>query len=298
MSRHLPTTLVANHHAHCINIHLHREPCPDRILDDIGGAFGMGAVGGGIWHLCKGLYNSPKGSRMRGGVDVRDGGGSSDHIHIIHTNLTTPQAIRREAPRIGGGFAVWGGLFSMFDCTLVAVRRKEDPWNSIAAGALTGGVLQLRTGLQSAARSAAFGGVLLVRDVVLSHMQPTKKSTTTTNHYILQAMIEGLGILLTRATTPPPAPPPVMEMPTAGVSPGQFGSTSSPIPGTTPSLDAAPSPPSGDAGGSSGGGWLSGWFGGGSSGGEDGKQGGTKETDLTEDKFAPPQMPTFNTELR
>lgn len=50
----------------------------------------------------------------------------------------------------------------MFDCTLVAVRRKEDPWNSIAAGALTGGVLQLRTGLQSAARSAAFGGVLLV----------------------------------------------------------------------------------------------------------------------------------------
>ena len=48
------------------------------------------------------------------------------------------QAIRREAPRIGGSFAVWGGLFSTFDCTLVAVRHKEDPWNSIAAGALTG----------------------------------------------------------------------------------------------------------------------------------------------------------------
>lgn len=49
-----------------------------------------------------------------------------------------PQAIRREAPRIGGSFAVWGGLFSTFDCTLVALRKKEDPWNSIAAGALTG----------------------------------------------------------------------------------------------------------------------------------------------------------------
>ena len=48
------------------------------------------------------------------------------------------QAIRREAPRIGGSFAVWGGLFSTFDCTLVALRKKEDPWNSIAAGALTG----------------------------------------------------------------------------------------------------------------------------------------------------------------
>ena len=67
---------------------------------------------------------------------------------------------------------------------------QEDPWNSIAAGAMTGGFLSLRTGMRSAAKSAAFGGVLL-------------------------AMIEGLGILLTRMTAPPPAPPPMMEM--AGV---------------------------------------------------------------------------------
>lgn len=73
------------------------------------------------------------------------------------------QAIRTQAPKLGGSFAVWGGLFSSFDCTLVALRKKEDPWNSIAAGALTGGFLQLRTGLPSAARSAVFGGVLLVR---------------------------------------------------------------------------------------------------------------------------------------
>lgn len=39
---------------------------------------------------------------------------------------------------------------------------QEDPWNSIAAGALTGGFLQLRTGLRSSAKSAAFGGALLV----------------------------------------------------------------------------------------------------------------------------------------
>ena len=43
---------------------------------------------------------------------------------------------------------MWGGLFSTFDCTLVALRHKEDPWNSIAAGALTGGFLSLRTGMQ------------------------------------------------------------------------------------------------------------------------------------------------------
>ena len=142
-----------------------REPCPHRILDDLGGAFAMGAVGGGVVHLCKGAYNSPRGYILQGGIE----------------------AIRREAPRIGGSFAVWGGLFSMFDCALVAVRRKEDPWNPIASGALTGGVLQLRYGLPSAARSAAFGGFLL-------------------------ALIEGVSIALTRLTAPPPPMPEEMAM--------------------------------------------------------------------------------------
>lgn len=47
-----------------------REPCPDRILDDVGGAFGMGAVGGGIWHALKGAKNSPGGVRTRGALEV------------------------------------------------------------------------------------------------------------------------------------------------------------------------------------------------------------------------------------
>jgi hypothetical protein len=47
-----------------------REPCPDRIIDDIGGAFGMGAVGGGAWHLIKGLRNSPPGFRAQGALEV------------------------------------------------------------------------------------------------------------------------------------------------------------------------------------------------------------------------------------
>jgi mitochondrial import inner membrane translocase subunit TIM17 len=42
-----------------------------RILDDIGGAFGMGGVGGGLWHLMKGMKNSPGGARFRGGIEVR-----------------------------------------------------------------------------------------------------------------------------------------------------------------------------------------------------------------------------------
>jgi mitochondrial import inner membrane translocase subunit TIM17 len=146
----------------------------------------MGAVGGGLWHLLKGMKNSPSGARFQGGIE----------------------SIRREAPRIGGSFAVWGGLFSTFDCTLVAVRKKEDPWNSIAAAALTGGVLQLRTGLRSAMKSAAFGGILL-------------------------GMIEGVGILLTRVTAPPPSPVPMMDMPGPAPSSGSEQTVSAEPPQST-----------------------------------------------------------------
>ncbi|KAL7159276.1 hypothetical protein ABFS83_01G017400 [Erythranthe nasuta] len=151
-----------------------REPCPDRILDDIGGAFGMGAVGGSAFHFLKGIYNSPKGERFIGGS----------------------QAVRMNAPRVGGSFAVWGGLFSTFDCTMVYLRQKEDPWNSIVAGAATGGFLQMRQGLGAASRSAAFGGVLL-------------------------ALIEGAGIMLNKLTSPPPGLPMEEQLPNvAGMPPG------------------------------------------------------------------------------
>ncbi|KAK8679498.1 hypothetical protein V6N13_144947 [Hibiscus sabdariffa] len=117
----------------------YREPCPDRILDDIGGAFGMGVVGGAAFHFIKGTYNSPGDARLIGGT----------------------QAVRMNAPRVGGSFAVWGGLFSTFDCTMVYLRQKDNPWNSIIAGAAMVGLLSMRQGLGAASRSAAFCGVLL-----------------------------------------------------------------------------------------------------------------------------------------
>lgn len=82
-------------------------------------------------------------------------------------------AITQRAPIIAGNFAVWGGMFSTIDCTLVHFRKKEDPWNSIISGAATGGILAARNGLPAMAGSAVIGGVLL-------------------------ALIEGVGILLTR----------------------------------------------------------------------------------------------------
>ncbi|XP_062213386.1 mitochondrial import inner membrane translocase subunit TIM17-1-like [Phragmites australis] len=152
-----------------------REPCPDRIFDDVGGAFGMGAVGGSAYHFVKGIYNSPNGHRLAGGA----------------------VAARMNAPGIGGSFAVWGGLFSCFDCAMVYARQKEDPWNSIATGAATGGLLAMRQGLLASGRSAVFGGVLL-------------------------ALIEGAGIMLNRVWVGPPPEDPLQF-------PGQDTSQPAPV---------------------------------------------------------------------
>jgi hypothetical protein len=59
-----------------------REPCPDRIIDDIGGAFAMGAVGGGAWHLVKGFKNSPSGFRMKGALEVSHDGSPRNDLSL------------------------------------------------------------------------------------------------------------------------------------------------------------------------------------------------------------------------
>ncbi|KAF6091666.1 translocase of inner mitochondrial membrane 17B [Phyllostomus discolor] len=94
---------------------------------------------------------------------------------IRHRLRGSVNAVRIRAPQIGGSFAVWGGLFSTIDCGLVRLRGKEDPWNSITSGALTGAVLAARSGPLAMMGSAMMGGILL-------------------------ALIEGVGILLTRYT--------------------------------------------------------------------------------------------------
>ena len=58
--------------------------------------------------------------------------------------------VRNRAPFLGGSFGLWGGLFSTFDCMLIHYRQKDDPWNAIVAGFMTGGVLQIRAGVQQA----------------------------------------------------------------------------------------------------------------------------------------------------
>ncbi|XP_067654675.1 mitochondrial import inner membrane translocase subunit Tim17-A-like [Haliotis asinina] len=147
-----------------------RDPCPWRIVDDCGGAFSMGAIGGSLFHGIKGYRNAPSGNYRR----------------LIGSLVS----IKEKAPITGGNFAVWGGLFSAIDCSMVYIRKKEDPWNSITSGALTGAILSVRNGAGAMVGSAIIGGVLL-------------------------ALIEGMGIMFTRFSAEQfnPANRTVMEEP-------------------------------------------------------------------------------------
>ncbi|XP_078440274.1 translocase inner membrane subunit 17-2 [Wolffia australiana] len=210
-----------------------REPCPDRILDDIGGAFGMGAVGGSAFHFIKGLYNSPNGERLVGGA----------------------QAVRMNAPRVGGSFAVWGGLFSAFDCSMVYLRQKEDPWNSIIAGAATSGFLRMRHGPAASAKSAVFGGVLL-------------------------ALIEGAGIMLNRFLSAPQNLPPMEDPIMAGIPPNLAGHL--------------PQNQDLGEGSSSSSSWIGGFFGGEKKKKKDGEAGEESRTKVLESFDSPSApVPTF-----
>mmetsp|Transcript_7088 Transcript_7088/g.9720 ORF Transcript_7088/g.9720 Transcript_7088/m.9720 type:complete len:187 (-) Transcript_7088:240-800(-) len=132
------------------------QPCPYKVVDDMGGAFAMGAFGGGIYHFIRGWRNSPKGNRFHGALT----------------------SMRLRAPATGGAFALWGGSFCTFDCTFIYLRKKEDPWNAIMAGASTGGLLAARAGTKAIITGAAVGGVLL-------------------------GMIEGMGIMMQRMLSAP-----------------------------------------------------------------------------------------------
>lgn len=205
----------------------------------------MGALGGGAWHLLKGLKNSPSGYRVRGALE----------------------SLRRESPRLGGSFANWGLTFSMFDCSLMYLRKKEDPWNAIWAGACTGGFLQLRFGLKSAAKSAAFGGFLL-------------------------ALIEGLGIALQKFTSPPPPGVPFNPAMAPGMQGPPAGMPGPPGPGFAgPDSSNFSQGPTAEPQASSGGFWS--MFGG---GGASNSTEPVKTTTFNEDPFTPPPMPKEFTE--
>ncbi|CAF1290270.1 unnamed protein product [Adineta steineri] len=119
-----------------------REPCPWRILDDCGGAFALGTIGGTLFHSIKGFRHAPSGQYRR--------------------LIGSLNAVKQRASRAGVSFGAWGCIFSLIECNFVYIRKKEDPWNSILSGAATGAILQARQGPVPMVGAAIFGGFILV----------------------------------------------------------------------------------------------------------------------------------------
>ena len=98
-----------------------------------------------------GMRHSPVGSRFRSSIS----------------------SACQKGPVIGGSFAPWAGLFSVFDCSFHYLRQREDSFNPIASGACTGAFLAMRSGPRVMFFSGLGGGIIL-------------------------AMFEGFGFLLQR----------------------------------------------------------------------------------------------------
>lgn len=56
------------------------------------------------------------------------------------------------------------------DCLLIHYRQKDDPWNAVMAGFITGGVLAIRGGASQAFKQAMMGGMILAIIEVASNL--------------------------------------------------------------------------------------------------------------------------------
>ncbi|KAI6119229.1 mitochondrial import inner membrane translocase subunit Tim17/22 [Pisolithus croceorrhizus] len=163
-----------------------RDPCPWVILSDFGGAFAMGTVGGSIWHGIKGARNSPRGERLVGAIST----------------------IKARAPVTGGNFGVWGGMFSTFDCAIKGWRQKDDAWNAILSGFMTGGCLAIRILVPLIYTDASLLG------------GPKSALGSAVACGILLGVFEGVGVLLSRVFNEgarpqlPPLPENITPQPT------------------------------------------------------------------------------------
>jgi import inner membrane translocase subunit TIM17 len=113
-------------------------------------------------------------------------------------------SIKARAPVTGGNFGIFGGMFMTFDCVVKGYRQKEDAWNSIISGFMTGGCL--------AARSSCFCSQEKLEPSLISFLGgPRASLQMAVASGILLGVFEGIGVLMnrmfsenTRAQLPPP----------------------------------------------------------------------------------------------
>ena len=69
--------------------------------------------------------------------------------------------MKKRAPILAGSFAMWAGIYSISECSLISLRNTDDAFNKIASGAMTGGILAFRAGPRIAFKNGLIGGIFL-----------------------------------------------------------------------------------------------------------------------------------------
>ncbi|KAG9448773.1 hypothetical protein H6P81_008738 [Aristolochia fimbriata] len=132
--------------------------------------FAMGVVGSSTLDFLKGVNDSPRGMRLVGGS----------------------QAVRMNTPRSAGSMALFGGLYSVFECSMAYIRQKEDPWNPIIGNAAVCGFHWRKEGFRAVTRATAVGAavaaagqqVIIMRDKNRSlQKKETSSSTGSTGSF-------------------------------------------------------------------------------------------------------------------
>ncbi|CAI9778372.1 unnamed protein product [Fraxinus pennsylvanica] len=100
------------------------KPWFDHLVDRTGDCFCWGLVLGSAYDMLKGMRNSLKGERLIWGS----------------------QAVRMSATG-ASCCAAYGGLSSVFKSSMIYVRQKDDPWNSILPEAAASGFLKIAKAL-------------------------------------------------------------------------------------------------------------------------------------------------------
>ncbi|KAK3146952.1 hypothetical protein QOZ80_3BG0275700 [Eleusine coracana subsp. coracana] len=153
-----------------IDIQCDPNNAPDlrvRFVEEVGDGYLLGLTGGSAYHFFRGLRNSPNGGRLAGAA----------------------LAVRGNAPRVAGSAAAFWAVWSVFECGMIRARGKEDPWNTIAAGAAASGTVELRRGARAATRwflgGADFfglveGGFIAVERFFAQLLPPEERTPTPT----------------------------------------------------------------------------------------------------------------------
>eukprot|EP01101_Sappina_pedata_P009217 TRINITY_DN5316_c0_g1_i1.p1 TRINITY_DN5316_c0_g1~~TRINITY_DN5316_c0_g1_i1.p1 ORF type:complete len:203 (-),score=85.45 TRINITY_DN5316_c0_g1_i1:31-639(-) len=111
-----------------------------RIPSDVGFGFSLGFIGSSCYFFAKNALLVP----WRGKIKM------------------ALREVARKSPTVGGNFAAFSFFFTGSDALLSKYRQTEgDPYNVVAAGAISGAIMALRGGLWQAGKGGLVGGIFL-----------------------------------------------------------------------------------------------------------------------------------------